>query len=47
MTAVVRKLGYRRHLFGPGDLLTPPLSVSSPGPFPERKPIRCPGTDLQ
>ncbi len=22
MTAVVRKLGYRRHLFGPGDLLT-------------------------
>ena len=22
MTGVVRKLGYRRHLFGPGDLLT-------------------------
>jgi hypothetical protein len=22
MTAAVRKLGYRRHLFGPGDLLT-------------------------
>jgi hypothetical protein len=22
MTASVRELGYRRHLFGPGDLLT-------------------------
>ena len=34
MTAVVRKLGYRRHLFGPGDLLTLYYRFHPRGRFP-------------
>lgn len=34
MTAVVRKLGYRRHLFGPGDLLTLCYRFHPQGRFP-------------
>ncbi len=34
MTAVVRKLGYRRHLFGPGDLLTLYYRFHPQGRFP-------------
>ena len=46
MTDAVRSMGYRGHLYGPGDLLTL-LYRFHPGAFPEGRSSRSPGADLQ